>query len=183
MHFCEICNYLTSSYCNLKKHYNTQKHINLIKNNNASNAPNIMIPYTNPTIISIQNTNQITNDECTLDNNSLLYFCFNCNKEYEYKIHTDRNLNNKKDLFYKDIMRCEDDYSTNELINEYLKGFFWTIDYYFNKNNINITVKTMLDYCEYDTIHKILTDSYNVNFSYIEKNIKYMYDEINDLNK
>jgi hypothetical protein len=57
------------------------------------------------------------------------------------------------------------------------------INYYFNKNNINITVNTMLDYCEYDTIHKILNDSYNVNFSYIEKNIKYMYDEINDLNK
>ena len=92
MHFCEICNYLTSSYCNLKKHYNTQKHINLIKNNNASNAPNIMIPYTNPTIISIQNTNQITNDECTLDNNSLLYFCFNCNKEYEYKKTYNRHL-------------------------------------------------------------------------------------------
>ena len=57
------------------------------------------------------------------------------------------------------------------------------INYYFNKNNINITVKTMLDYCEYDTIHKILTDSYNINFSYIEKNIKYMYDEINDLER
>ena len=57
------------------------------------------------------------------------------------------------------------------------------INYYFDKNNINITVKTMLDYCDYDTIYKILNDSYNVNFLYIEKNIKYMYDEINDLNK
>jgi hypothetical protein len=57
------------------------------------------------------------------------------------------------------------------------------INYYFIKNNINITVKTMLEYCEYDTIFKILNDSYNDNFSYIEKNIKYMYDEINNLNK
>lgn len=57
------------------------------------------------------------------------------------------------------------------------------INYYFKKNNINITVKTMLDYCDYDTIYKILTYSYNINFSYIEKNIKYIYHEINDLNK
>ena len=28
MHFCEICNYLTTSNYNLKKHYTTQKHIN-----------------------------------------------------------------------------------------------------------------------------------------------------------
>jgi hypothetical protein len=57
------------------------------------------------------------------------------------------------------------------------------INYYFEKNNINITVSTMLEYCEYDTIYKILNDSYNVNFSYIEKNIKYIYNEINHLNK
>jgi hypothetical protein len=57
------------------------------------------------------------------------------------------------------------------------------INYYFTKNNINITVKTMLDYCDYDTIYKILTYSYNIDFSYIEKNIKYIYSEINDLNQ
>ena len=34
-----------------------------------------------------------------------------------------------------------------------------------------------------NTIYKILNYSYNVNFSYIEKNIKYIYNEINNLNK
>jgi hypothetical protein len=57
------------------------------------------------------------------------------------------------------------------------------INYYFRKNNINITINTMLDYCDYDIIYEILTYSYNVNFSYIEKNIKYIYFEINALNK
>jgi hypothetical protein len=61
-------------------------------------------------------------------------------KDNEYKIHTDRSIINKKDVFYKDIMLCEDDDSKKELIKEYLKGFFWTIDYYFNKNQRQINI-------------------------------------------
>ena len=57
------------------------------------------------------------------------------------------------------------------------------INYFFKQNNINITIQTMLDYCDYDTIYKILSYSYNIDFSYIEKNIKYIYNEINNLNK
>jgi hypothetical protein len=57
------------------------------------------------------------------------------------------------------------------------------INYFFIKNNINITVNTMLEYTEYDIIYKILNYSYNINFSYVEKNIKYIYNEINNLNK
>jgi hypothetical protein len=57
------------------------------------------------------------------------------------------------------------------------------INYFFIKNNINITIGTMLEYCDYNIIYKILNYSYNVKFSYIEKNIEYIYSEINDLNK
>jgi hypothetical protein len=62
-------------------------------------------------------------------------------KDNEYKIHTDRNISSKKNLFYKDIMCCEDNDTKNELINEYLKGFLWTIDFYFNKNQRQINIK------------------------------------------
>lgn len=68
-------------------------------------------------------------------------------KENEYKIHTDRNINNKKDLFYNNIMQCEDDDSKDELINEYLKGFFWTIDYYFNKNLRQMNINYISTWC------------------------------------
>ncbi len=61
-------------------------------------------------------------------------------KDNEYKIHTDRSISNKKNIFYKDILCCEDDNTKNELINEYLKGFLWTIDFYFNKNHRQINI-------------------------------------------
>jgi 5'-3' exonuclease len=68
-------------------------------------------------------------------------------KENEYKIHTDRSIINKKDIFYKEIMQCDDDDSKNELVNEYLKGFFWTIDYYFNKNKRQININYISTWC------------------------------------
>ena len=92
--------------------------------------------------------------------------------------HNNINKNNDFLLFVDKYILKEND--AKILLFFYLYN---KINYYFKKNNINITIKTMLDYCEYDTIYKILNESYNVKFSYIEKNIKYMYDEINDLNK
>ncbi len=68
-------------------------------------------------------------------------------KDNEYKIHTDRSIINKKDIFYKDILLCEDDDSKKELINEYLKGFFWTIDFYFNKNQRQININYISTWC------------------------------------
>jgi hypothetical protein len=64
--------------------------------------------------------------------------------------------------------------------------FFYFYDklcFYFRKNNIELNVNTMLDYCEYETIYKILNYSYNKSLSSIEDKIKKIYYEIDNINK
>ena len=64
--------------------------------------------------------------------------------------------------------------------------FFYFYDklcFYFRKNNIELNVNTMLDYCEYETIYKILNYSYNKSLSIIEDKIKKIYIEIDNINK
>lgn len=63
-------------------------------------------------------------------------------KDNEYKIHTDRNITIKKDYFYKEILKLNED-EINNLSEEYIKGFFWTIDFYFNKIERNININNI----------------------------------------
>jgi len=55
-------------------------------------------------------------------------------KDCEYKIYTDKDIQSKKNYYYKHIMKCNIDEIDN-ISKEYIKGFFWTIDFYFNKIN------------------------------------------------
>jgi len=63
-------------------------------------------------------------------------------KDNEYKIHTDRNIIAKKDYFYKDILKLNED-EINKLCEEYIKGFFWTVDFYFNKMDRYININNI----------------------------------------
>jgi 5'-3' exonuclease len=56
-------------------------------------------------------------------------------KNSEYKIYTDKDINIKKKNYYESIMQCQTDEMIKYVCKEYIKGFFWVIDYYFNKNN------------------------------------------------
>jgi len=71
MHSCKICNYITSSYHNLKKHYSTQKHINLTK----------------------QSTEQTNDVEPQCVNQ---YVCCYCKGIYSYKSNLNRHIMNCK---------------------------------------------------------------------------------------
>jgi hypothetical protein len=109
MHFCEICNYLTSSHCNLKKHNATQKHINLVKQKHryifhkpSDNNDSEQIIASNQQVdINMEENaiieNKSININCKKRNysnqdNQKLYFCLNCCKEYEYKNSYNRHL-------------------------------------------------------------------------------------------
>lgn len=61
--------------------------------------------------------------------------------------------------------------------------FYDKIYFYFKKNNTELTVNTMLDYCDYKIIYNILNYSYNKHLSNIEDKIKKIYYEIDNLNK
>ena len=65
MHYCDICNYQTSFSNNIKKHYNSQKHINNIVYNS---------------IINIDGYNDDINDDI---NNE--FICISCKKKYKYE--------------------------------------------------------------------------------------------------
>jgi 5'-3' exonuclease len=69
------------------------------------------------------------------DNFDKIGYCEIKYKESEYKVHVDKNIDDKKYYFYNKILNCESQRDIDELCKEYLRGFFWTIDFYFNKNN------------------------------------------------
>ena len=64
-------------------------------------------------------------------------------KESEYKIYTDKNIENKKKFYYEKILNCYSDNSINYVCKEYIKGFCWIIDFYFNKNNREININNI----------------------------------------
>ncbi len=89
-------------------------------------------------------------------------------KDNEYKIHTDRNIIIKKDFFYTNILQLKDN-EINSLIEEYLRGFLWVIDFYFNKtnrlvniNNISIWSYTYTHAPYFKEISKYLTSTHNI---------------------
>ncbi len=95
-------------------------------------------------------------------------------KDCEYKIHTDQFIENKKDYFYKNILGCESSDDIESLVLEYIKGFFWTIDFYFNKVNRQVN------------INNICTWSYAFNHTpYLSEinNVFEIYDDNSTLNK
>ena len=90
-------------------------------------------------------------------------------KDNEYKIHTDRNIVAKKDYFYASIMKLDNPDNINNFVGEYLKGFFWVIDFYFNKTH-RIT-----------NINNISIWSYNYTHTpYFKEIINYIY-ELNNV--
>ena len=78
-----------------------------------------------------------------IDNNNKIGICELKYKDSEYKIHADRNINDKKKFFYNKIVCCDNNEDINLLCKEYLRGFFWTIDFYFNKNNRYININNI----------------------------------------
>ena len=82
----------------------------------------------------------------TIDGNIIINNIGICNLKYrdnEYKIHTCRQIQEKKNIFYKNILNCKSQYEIDSIIEEYIKGFFWTIDFYFNKTNRKITINNI----------------------------------------
>ena len=67
MHSCKICNYITSSYCDLKRHYKTKKHINII-----------------------QQSNEIENQE------AIKFVCSYCDRIYSYKYNLNKHIDKCK---------------------------------------------------------------------------------------
>lgn len=91
-------------------------------------------------------------------------------KNSEYKIYTDKDIDIKKKFYYEQIMQCHTDESINYVCKEYIKGFFWVIDYYFNKNNRNVNINNIsIWYYKYDHVpyfnelSKYLSDIHNKN--------------------
>lgn len=89
-------------------------------------------------------------------------------KDNEYKIHTDRNIIIKKDFFYANILQLKEN-EINLFIEEYLRGFLWVIDFYFNKtnrlvniNNISIWSYTYTHSPYFKEISKYLTSTSNI---------------------
>ena len=79
-------------------------------------------------------------------------------KNSEYKIHIDRAIDSKKNYYYSKIMNCQSQANTDKLCEEYIRGFFWTYDYYFNI----INPKSVL----WNEVYSILTSgSANWTFS------------------
>jgi hypothetical protein len=90
--------------------------------------------------------------------------------------------------FLDEYLNENDNNENDNNDNENIIFFMYIYDkicYYLKKKNIVLTVSTMFDYCDYDSIHDILNYSFNKNLSYIEKKIKDIYlqiDTINSLN-
>lgn len=78
-----------------------------------------------------------------IDDNNKMGYCELKYKESEYKIHVDKDIENKKKFFYDKILNCTSEEEINQLCKEYLRGFFWTIDFYFNKNNRHININNI----------------------------------------
>jgi hypothetical protein len=86
-----------------------------------------------------------------IDDNNKMGYCELKYKESEYKIHVDKDIENKKKFFYDKILNCSTNEEINVLCKEYLRGFFWTIDFYFNKNNRHININNIsIWYYKYD---------------------------------
>jgi len=64
-------------------------------------------------------------------------------KNSEYKIYTDKYIDDKKKFYYEKVMNCYTPEAINYICKDYIKGFFWVIDYYFNKNNRNININNI----------------------------------------
>ena len=91
-------------------------------------------------------------------------------KNSEYKIYTDKYIPDKKKFYYEKIMNCYTQEAINYISRDYIKGFFWIIDYYFNKNNRNININNIsiwhykYDHCPYFNELKIyLNNVYSKN--------------------
>ena len=78
-----------------------------------------------------------------LDNFDKIGYCEIKYKESEYKIHVDKNIEDKKYHFYNKILGCESQRDIDNICKEYLRGFFWTIDFYFNKNNRLVNINNI----------------------------------------
>lgn len=78
-----------------------------------------------------------------MDHNNKIGMCELKYKDSEYKIHVDRNIDEKKTFFYNKIVCCNNNDEINVLCKEYLRGFFWTIDFYFNKNNRYVNINNV----------------------------------------
>jgi hypothetical protein len=100
----------------------------------------------------------------------------------EYKIHTDINIINKKDYFYKDIVKLEST-EINKFCEEYIKGFFWTIDFYFNKIDRNININNISIWSYEYTHTPYFKEIYNImNRSDKLYNMYNLYNSISDIN-
>lgn len=78
-----------------------------------------------------------------IDNSNKIGICELKYKESEYKIYTDKNIEEKKKFYYEKILNCYSDNSINYVCKEYIKGFCWVIDFYFNKNNRDININNI----------------------------------------
>jgi len=105
-----------------------------------------------------------------LDNSNKMGICELKYKDSEYKIYTDKNIEEKKKFYYEKILNCFSDNSINYVCKEYIKGFCWVIDFYFNKNNRDININNIsiwhykFDHTPYfKELNKYLSNMYNRN--------------------
>ena len=103
-------------------------------------------------------------------------------KDNEYKIHTDKNIEIKKKYYYKNIIKLNTKEDKYNFIKEYIKGFFWTIDFYFNKINRQTNINN-ISIWNYEYNHSPyfieLSDFLNED-QYIE--LKKLYYDISNIN-
>lgn len=64
-------------------------------------------------------------------------------KYSEYKLYTDRNINEKKNIYYNKLIKCHTQNDVDNLCKEYIEGFFWIYDFYFNKNDRNENINNI----------------------------------------
>jgi 5'-3' exonuclease len=64
-------------------------------------------------------------------------------KNSEYKIHIDRNVDDKKNIYYNELLKCKTQNDIDNICEEYIRGFFWVYDFYFNKNNRNTNINNI----------------------------------------
>ncbi len=104
-------------------------------------------------------------------------------KDCEYKIHVDQEIEEKKDFFYKHIMECESSDDIESLVFEYIKGFFWTIDFYFNKINRQVNINNIctwsysFNHAPYFTEINSVLEMYKDNFT-----INKIFYQVHDIN-
>jgi len=106
-----------------------------------------------------------------LDNSNKIGICELKYKESQYKIYTDKNIKEKKKFYYEKIMNCFSDNSIKYVCKEYIKGFCWVIDFYFNKNNRDININNIstwhykFDHTPYfKELNNYLSNMHNRNF-------------------